>query len=219
VERYLAAAEIDDRYADLQFRLGCCLWAMCEYDKAREKFIKARDLDSLRFCADTQINHIIHEIADKKTKEGVYIVDAVKVFEKNSPYETPGEELFYEHVHMNFTGNYLLAKAIFEQVENILPERIKRYKAEQQLPTDAECEEYLAYTDWNRYKITEEILNAYIKQAPFTNQLYHKQRVTQMEQQVKTLKAFLTLEVFNEVQAQYRWAIQQSPSDWWLHCC
>jgi tetratricopeptide (TPR) repeat protein len=217
VEQYLSAAEIDDHYADLQFRLGRCFWAMGEYDKARERFVQARDLDTLRFRADAQINHIIREIADKKTKEGVYLVDAVKVFEKNSPYETPGEELFYEHVHMNFTGNYLLAKAIFEQVEEILPERIKRHKAEQQLPSEAECAQYLAYTDWDRYKITNEILNGFLKQAPFTNQLYHKQRVGQMEQKLKALKDHLSPEVFNEVEAQYRWAIEQNKSDWWLH--
>jgi len=217
VEMYLAAAEIDDRYADLQFRLGRCFWAMGEYDEAREKFIRARDLDTLRFRADTRINRIIREITDKKTKEGVYLVDAAKVFEKNSPYETPGEEFFYEHVHMNFTGTYLLAKAIFEQAEEILPERINRYKVEQQLPSEAECARYLAYTAWDRYKIANEILNGYIKQAPFTNQLYHKQRVGQMEKKLKALKDYLSPEVFNEVEAQYRWAIEQNQSDWWLH--
>jgi tetratricopeptide (TPR) repeat protein len=217
VEMYLAAAEIDDRYADLQFRLGRCFWAMGEYDEAREKFIQARDLDTLRFRADTRINRIIREIADKKTKEGVYLVDAAEVFEKNSPYETPGEELFYEHVHMNFTGTYLLAKAIFEQAEEILPERINRYKIEQQLSSEAECARYLAYTAWDRYKIANEILNGYIKQAPFTNQLYHEQQVGQMEKKLKALKDYLSAEVFNEVEAQYRWAIEQNQSDWWLH--
>jgi len=217
VKRYLEAAEIDDRYADLQFRLGRCFWAMGEYDKAKKRFVRARDLDTLRFRADTRINRIICEIADKKTTEGIYFVDAVKVFEKNSPYETPGEELFYEHVHMNFTGTYLLARAIFEQAEEILPERINRYKAEQQLPTERECEQYLACTDWDRYKIANEVLNGYIKQAPFTNQLYHKQRVGQMEQKLKALKDCLSPEVFNEVEAQYRWAIEQNQSDWWLH--
>jgi len=217
VERYLAADEIDDCYADLQFRLGRCFWAMDEYDKAKKRFVRARDLDTLRFRADTQINRIIREIADKKTKEGIYLVDAAKVFEKNSPYETPGEELFYEHVHMNFTGTYLLARAIFEQAEEILPERINRNKAEQELPTEAECAQYLAYTNWDRYKIANEVLNGFIKQAPFTNQLYHKQRVGQMEQKLKALKDCLSPEVFNEVEAQYRWAIEQNQSDWWLH--
>jgi tetratricopeptide (TPR) repeat protein len=217
VENYLKATEIDDRYADLQFRIGHCFWTMGEYKKAKERFVLARDLDTLRFRADTRINQTIRDIAENKAAEDIYLVDAVSAFEKNSPNETPGEELFYEHVHMNFTGNYLLAKAIFKHVENILPERIKRYKAEQQLPTEIECAQYLAYTDWDRNKIAEEVLNGYIKQAPFTNQLYHKQRVGQMEQKLKALKDRLSPEVFNKVEAQYRWAIEQNQSDWWLH--
>ncbi len=215
--QYLAAAEIDDGYADLQFRMGRCYWVMGEHDKAKEKFVRGRDSDTLRFRADTRINQIIRDTAGSKEAEGIYLVDAVKVFEKNSPYETPGEELFYEHVHMNFTGSYLLAEAIFKQVEKILPERINRYKTEQQFLTEAECARYLAYTNWDRYKIAGEVLNGYIKQAPFTNQLYHNQRVTQMEQKLNTLKVCLSPEALNEAQAKYRWAIEQSPSDWWLH--
>jgi tetratricopeptide (TPR) repeat protein len=226
-QRYLAAGDIDDRYAELQFRLGRCYWAMGEYDQARQRFTLARDLDTLRFRADTRINQIIRDIAEGETTPvssvenrngGVYFVDAVKVFQENSPYKTAGEELFYEHVHMNFKGNSLLAGAIFKQVEEMLPERIKRYKAEQS-PTlsEAECARYLAYTDWDRYKIADQILNTYVKRPPFTNQLYHSERVNRMEQNLKSLKTFLTAEVLNEVEAQYHWAIQQSPSDLWVH--
>jgi tetratricopeptide (TPR) repeat protein len=142
----------------------------------------------------------------------------VRTFEKNSPHEIAGEELFLEHVHMNFKGNYLLAKAIFEQAEKILPERIKLNKADERpFPTGEECARYLAYTDWDRYKIYSEILSDYIKQAPFTNQLYNDQRVSQMEQKLKALEDSLSPDVLKEVEGQYRWAIQQTPSDWWLH--
>jgi len=217
-ESYLAAAEIDDSYADLQFRLGRCYWAMDEYDKARAGYIRARDLDTLRFRADTRINEIIRDIASGESSDGVYMVDAVKVFQKNSPHETPDKELFYEHVHMNFKGNYLLAKVIFEQVQEILPKRIERYKANEcPLPNEAECSRYLAYADWDRYRTAEQVLNSYIKKAPFTNQLYHNQRIRQMEQKLKAHKAHLSPEVLNEVVVQYQWAIQQTPSDWWLH--
>ncbi|MGA1867950.1 MAG: tetratricopeptide repeat protein [bacterium] len=48
IQRYLDAERIDDGYADLQFRLGRCYLAIGEYDKAGERYIKARDLDTLR---------------------------------------------------------------------------------------------------------------------------------------------------------------------------
>lgn len=229
VEHYLAAAEVDDCYADLQFRLGRCYWAMGEYDKARDRYIRARELDTLRFRADTQINEVIRDIAGASSgqTDGVYVVDAVKVFERNSPHETPGEELFYDHVHMTFKGNYLLAGAISKQVEEVLPEQFKRYKTdeprplegrgEQPLPTETECARYLAYTDWDRYKITEQLLYGYIKRAPFTNQLYHSERVRQMEQELKELKVYLKPENLKKAAAQYRFAIENNKEDWLLH--
>ena len=218
VKLYLQAAEIDDHYSDLQFRMGRCYWEMGEYEKARDKYVLARELDTLRFRADSRINKIIRDTAGSKTADGVYLVDAVRLFDKNCPHQTPGEELFYEHVHMNFKGNYLLAGAIFQQVEKILPERIKSYRAaESSFPTEAECDQDLAYTDWDRCNIAEKVLNDYIKQAPFTNQLYHNQRIKRMEQEINALKAAISPEVVNEVEAGYRRAIEQTPSDFWLH--
>ncbi len=217
VEHYLAAAEIDGCYADLQFRLGRCYWAMAEHDKAKDRYIKAQQLDTLRFRADSHINEIIRTVADGRVAEDVYLVDAVKVFEENSPYETTGNELFYEHVHLNFKGNYLLAKTVFEQVEKILPERIKRHKVDERpLSTEAECARHLAYTDWDRYNITYNILNAYIKRVPFTNQLYHKQQVSRIEQELKAIETYLSHGSLKNSAAEYQSAIKTDGSDWWL---
>jgi len=217
-ERYLAAARIDDCYADLQFRLGRCYWAMAEYDKARKRYIRARELDTLRFRADTRINKIIRDVARDKAAEGIYLADTAKVFEKNSPHATPGEELFYEHVHLNFKGTYLLAKTLFEQAEKILPpEWTKRQKANKRpVLSKAECAEYLAYTNWDRHGIADKILNGFIKKPPFTNQLYQKERVKQMEQNLEALRIYLAPEALGRAAVQYRQAIQTTPSDWRL---
>ncbi|MHC4752460.1 MAG: tetratricopeptide repeat protein, partial [Planctomycetota bacterium] len=181
IEYYLAAAQIDDCYADLQFRLGSCYWAMGQYDKAKDKYIKARELDTLRFRADTRINEIIRTVSSDSTEEGIYLLDVAGAFEENSPYKSPGEELFYEHVHLNFKGNYLLARTVFEQVENSLPEQTKRLKVDNILPlTVVECAQALAYNDWARYNNAFKILNYYIKEPPFTNQLYHNERVSRL---------------------------------------
>jgi len=217
VARYLAAAEIDDFYADLQFRLGRCYWAMGEYGKAGERYIRARELDTLRFRADNRINETIRAVVSDKAAVSVYLVDAVKIFEENSPNDVPGQELFYEHVHLNFKGTHLLAKTVFEQLEEILPGHIQRHKGvERPLLTEAQCAQRLAYNDLARHKIAYQILNSHIKEPPFTNQLYHKQQVRQMEQKLEALKADLTPEVLNNTAAEYRRAIENEPSDWWL---
>jgi tetratricopeptide (TPR) repeat protein len=218
VARYLEAAEVDDYYADLQFRLGRCYWAMGEYGKARDRYVRARELDTLRFRADNRINETIRAVAGDKTEEGVYLADAVKIFEKNSPHGVTGEELFYEHVHLNIKGTYLLAKTIFEQVEVILPDHIQRRKEnERLLLTEAQCLQRLAYTNWDRHAIADKVLNSFIRKAPFTNQLYHVEYIKQMEQTVKALKVNLTVDTLHEATAQYRRAIQDDDKDWHLH--
>ncbi len=218
VEQYLKAAEIDDRYADLQFRLGRCYWAMGEYDESREHYIQAREMDTLRFRADNQINQIIRNVTGEKSSGDVYLVNACQVFEKNSPHEIPGEELFYEHVHMNFKGNYLLAVTIFQQVEKILPERIKRETAQvRPLASEEECARYLAYNDWSRQKTAEKVVNEFMKEPPFTNQLYHNERLIRMEQELRILKDALSPEVMNQIEQKYHWAIRQTQSDSWLY--
>ena len=104
------------------------------------------------------------------------------------------------------------------QVAEILPERVKKYKAgEQSFPTEAECARYLAYTDWDRHRIAEKVLNEYIKQPPFTNQLYQNNRVSRMEQKLKVLKANLSTDSINKIDNEYSWAIQQRSSDVWLN--
>jgi tetratricopeptide (TPR) repeat protein len=174
-------------------------------------------MDTLRFRADSRINQIIHDVVRHNNTKGLYLVDAVKVFEQNSPHGIPGMELFHEHVHLNFHGNYLLAKTVFEQVEKILPNRLGGPKrAGRPFLTEIECGRYLACTDWDRYKIADEVVNGFLKKAPFTNQLYHDEHVKEMEQNLKDLKVALTPEALKEVAAEFRHAIEQDSSDWML---
>ena len=218
VERYLAAGKIDDRHADLQFRLGRCYWALGEYDQATERFINARELDTLRFRADNRINQIIRDVAGSGAGEDVYLADAVKAFEADSPRGAAGEELFYEHVHLNFKGNYLLAKTVLEQLEQALPQQVRtRRVPERSLATEQQCAERLAYTDWDRYKIADEVLTGFIMRAPFTNQLYHKEQVEVMQRELQQLKASMTRDALEESARRYRHAIELDGSDWVLH--
>jgi tetratricopeptide (TPR) repeat protein len=214
---YLDAARIDDRHADLHFRLGSCLWAIGRYDEARERYVLARELDTLRFRADARINEIVREVAAKPNGDGTYLVDAEKAFGENSPHGTPGEELFYEHVHMNFTGAHLLATGLFEQVDAILPDSLTQGADVDALPlSQADCARYLAYTQWDRSDIAETMLRSFFTRPPFTNQLDHEEFLDRRMQQARQLQASLDTEALRGVSGQYQWAIEQRPSDWWL---
>ncbi len=216
IEQYLAAAEIDDSYADLQFRLGRCFWAQQRYEEAAERYEQARQWDTLRFRADSRINAIIRQVA-KRQAGGVYLADAVSAVAQHSPGQTPGEELFYEHVHLNFSGNYLVAQAILAQVEKALPERIKKRQAKNAVPlSEAECARRLAYTIWDRYKTADKVLNSFMRRPPFSGRLYHDTLIAHLETQLASLKAQVTPPAIQQAAAVNRAAIDAAPEDWML---
>jgi len=216
ITRYLKAAQIDDSFAALQFRIGRCCRLNGEYGKAKDRYVRAQELDTLRIRADKRINQIIRDVASEGG-EGVYLVDSAGYFESNSPHETAGEELFYEHVHLNFHGNYLLAKSIYQQIDRVLPRHIANQKAsEGQLLNEEDCAQRLVHTDWVRLRILENLLASYIRRAPFTNQLYHEEQVAKMEKEAEAIRRNLTPAALRETADQYRAAIENDGEDWWL---
>ena len=214
IERYQVAAKIDPTYAELQFRLGMCYEARGEFDLARECYVKAREFDTLRFRADRRINDIIQGVAQAKAEAGIYFVDAAEDLAANSPHGIPGEELFYEHVHLKFAGNYRLAGSIFEQVREILPESIQAQAADERPPlTLQQCALQLAYTDFDKHQMMKEIVNSYFIKPPFTNQVANERRVNQAVEQLTASRAALTPEVLERCAAQYRRAIDGAGDD------
>ena len=59
----LRALAIDDRFADAHFCLARSLLRTGDFEKARKHFVRARDLDALRFRADSRINQTIRDVA------------------------------------------------------------------------------------------------------------------------------------------------------------
>ncbi len=58
LKKYFSALEIDNQYAELEFRIARCFWNLNDYRSAKEHYLRARDLDTLRFRADSRINDI-----------------------------------------------------------------------------------------------------------------------------------------------------------------
>ena len=168
IAKYEAAARIDDRFAELPFRLGRCLAALGRSAEARDQFVLARDLDALRFRADSRINAIIREVAAEQEAAGVRLVDAEQSL-ANSDLAVggiPGEGLFYEHVHFTFDGNYLLARAFLDEVEAALPQLAASRKQEPILSRE-QCAESLALTPWDEYQMAN-LMAEVTSRPPFT---------------------------------------------------
>ena len=88
------------------------------------------------------------------------------------PAGIPGCELFYEHVHLNFDGNYLLALSFAEQVRKLLPRRNLLPGTRGVGPRAELCDRRLAVTVWDRQRVWQPIFNR-ISFPPFTGQLDH----------------------------------------------
>lgn len=207
VERYLSAAAIDDRYAELHFRIGRSYWALGQFDRAKDRFARARDLDVLRFRADERMNRIIRAVA-AASGPGVELVDGEAALAEDSPHGVPGRELFYEHVHLNPHGNYLLARALFSRVAPRLPDHARRGSVAP--PSEAESERLLALTSFDRRRMAQQI-SAWLTQPPFTYQLNHDEQVRELQRE-----AGVSSEDPEETSAVYRWAIERAPQDRWL---
>lgn len=208
LKAYLAAAKIDDQFAELEFRIARNLWLQGDYAGAKQHFLRARDLDTLRFRADSKINDINRSVASSSA--GAELVDAEAIFSKASSNGIIGSDLVYEHVHMAPLGNYLLARAMFLQIASKLPAEAG-HPVTESVPTEAECEQLLAFTGHDRSRIVTEMLQR-LQKPPFTNQVNHSDQVLRL-----MLKAENPSESPGETAAQYEWAIRKNPGDRVLH--
>ncbi|MFN4144277.1 MAG: hypothetical protein ACK4GN_00520 [Runella sp.] len=76
---------------------------------AKNLFVKAKDLDLLRFRAPEVINHTIEKLASQYTN--THLVNIKKIFEDHSQNRILGSETLLEHVHPNLLGYALMAEA------------------------------------------------------------------------------------------------------------
>jgi len=217
MDSYLAAATIDDTYAELQFRLGRCRWNLGQFGNAHKSYTRALELDTLRLRADSTINRIIREVGENRESQGIYFIDAADEFARQSPHNCPGLELFFDQVHPVFSGNYLLAKTIFGQVEQVLPDKIKSQKdADAVFPSEEVCARHLAFTVYDDLRITKINLGIVGNKQPFNNQAYHEETVDFWRQKAKRLNLSINPAAFDQAIEQYEQAIKLNSTDRYL---
>ena len=218
LERYEAAAKIDDRFAELQYHIGLCLMKAGRVAEARERFRRARDLDVLRFRADSRVNAIIREVAGEQEAGGVHLVDAERTLAQDDPDSKgiSGGDLFHEHVHLTFAGNYLLARAVFDQVCEALPQ-LAALDKRGAIPSRQRCAELLALTPWDEYTLAAAIVDMTAR-APFTNQFNHGNRQAEARRRRDDLRGRAsTPEAMRAAWKTYEAALAKTPDDWRLH--
>jgi tetratricopeptide (TPR) repeat protein len=213
--RYQQAAEIDPQFADLQFRMGSCDLALTNVDQARREFELARDYDALDFRSDTRINSAITNEAVRHAGQGVYLLDAARILAQNSPAGIPGLELFYEHVHLNFAGNYLLALNFAEQAKQILPALITA-RDKGTWASAEQCDDRLAVTVWDRQRVWQPIMTR-VTSPPFTGQFNHDAMLKIYEAKLAEARSLMNTQTPEQARQMYEQALALAPNDYFLH--
>jgi tetratricopeptide (TPR) repeat protein len=193
------AAEIDDGFALLAFHRAGCELAL-QQPAADADFRRARDLDALRFRADSRINEIIRQTAAAR---GIAVAD----FDRELGGDA-GDALFYDHVHLNFTGNYRVAVGFAAEMEKHWPG--VRTNTQPWL-TEAEVARRLAWTSFDESRVAGEV-RARLQQPPFSAQENFRARDERWGAAITAWSAPEADGVSN-----YLAAVALAPDDWLLH--
>jgi tetratricopeptide (TPR) repeat protein len=200
---YDQAEQIDESFAELWFRRGQCALAMNDAGLAQKEFTAARDLDALRFRCDSRLNDIIRQQA----VGDVTLADGERALAEASPDGIPGDELFYEHVHLTFQGNYDLARAIAEKVEGVL-----KLSESTPWPDLAGCAQRLGYTSRDTQLALSEMIGR-LADVPFTFQANHDEQVRRLKEAARELPPASSAAALRGAQSAVETALVRWPDD------
>jgi tetratricopeptide (TPR) repeat protein len=105
---FQGALQSDSLRAETVYRIGCALDSAGRPREAERAYVRARDLDQLRFRTSSDFNRAILESADGAS---VAAVDIEQVFRAHSPDSLIGNELIMEHLHPRLRGYFLMGRA------------------------------------------------------------------------------------------------------------
>jgi len=114
--------------ANWNYNQGQLAYKDSSFDKAKQYFDKARELDELRFRAPEAINTSINKIASKFPY--VHLVDSKSIFEKYSPHGILGSETIEEHVHPNLLGYAIMSEAFYQAMQK---QQLIKFKPEREI--------------------------------------------------------------------------------------
>ncbi len=216
-DQFAAAARIDDAFAELRFRQAQCALALGRIPEAQQQFQAARERDTLRFRCDNELNDLTRAAARDAGSKNILLADSEKALTEQDPDGLPGNDLFCDHVHFTFEGNYLLARSIAAQVERLLPEQITaRAPANAPWPSIADCAQRLAWTDWDRAAVVSDML-ARLSDPPFTGQINHDAQIQHLAALAEKLAPASRPEALRGAVKFSEAAVAEAPDDPWLY--
>ena len=203
---YEEAAKLDPGYAELAFRRAGCWLRADEPANAFKDYQLARELDGLRFRATSPLNDVIRQTAGRK---GVVLVDAEAECIRQAQDHIPGDDFFYDHVHLNFSGNYLVAKLVAAAINRTLANSISSGLTN--VLSESEVARQLAFTEFDQRRVAG-MMRARLEQPPFNRQSNFLERDERLRKGTEAFKSPL-----RECIQVYAAALSLDPDSWMLH--
>jgi tetratricopeptide (TPR) repeat protein len=214
---YRAALAIDDRHAELHFRLARLLLTTDRETDARAHLQRALNLDALRFRADSSLNDTIRTLPSSLPPS-----TRARIIDLDAQISLPGNKLLYEHVHLTFQGTAAIVDALLPavvselQARQLLPAPPPSLNAQPSTLNSSDLRHRLAFTAYEQAMIFAELHNRY-QRAPFTAQSDHTLRLEATARQLAAAQALLARpDATAALRAACDSAIAFTPKDWIL---
>lgn len=180
------ARRIDPQYAEVLFMLGTLELGAGDTARGRALLADALHQDALRFRPDARINEIIRDTA-AQADAGVQLLDAARFLGADPAADTPpaGREWLFEHVHLDWTGNQALARAMAEGAEQLLTGPVPGAPA--WLEAEA-CAAAVGHTPQVRHYVLER-MGTITTHPPFTNQLTYPEDMARYARELAEARA------------------------------
>lgn len=106
-DKFRQATGTDSLHAEAYFKLGRVLYDQARYSEAYAAFVRAKDLDALRFRMTEEFQEDLLKVC---AEHGVPVARVDSSFAAHSAHGILGNELILEHLHPNINGYFLMAK-------------------------------------------------------------------------------------------------------------
>lgn len=210
-QEFERALAIDPSFAETHFRLARVLEQQGDLSGARKHYREALELDALRFRADARINAIIRRVAASDPTTATLVDAARELGSDDTSLVAPaGANLFFEHVHLRWEGNYALGRLLAPAVWMAL----SREKTPAPGWRDSsECAAFLGYTGLGQLAMARGMA-ALTGRPPFTGQMSYAEDRTRLQKEIATLEAALAEPgAISAAATRIEAALQRTPTD------
>jgi tetratricopeptide (TPR) repeat protein len=193
---YEKAMQWDGAHAELVYRHARVLAALGREAEAAAGFARARDLDVLRFRADSRLNRIARDTA---AREGATLVDLERVLGSTSD-----SALFLDHVHFTLDGLYRVSREIARGLETWI--------GPLEIPDRETLFNRLFVTAWSERKHAA-IMAQRRARPPFAAQWGNREKLDALNAQMARSTAAIATSDLHRVESAYRELCHEYPDD------